>query len=508
MNGTDMLERLATGINGFDQVALGGLIRGRTTLVTGSTGSGKTLFAVEFLARGILRFGEPGVFVTFEEAPDDLRRNWASLGFPIGRWESEGKWAFVDASADFEEAPVIGAYDFGALTARIAHAARQIGATRVSVDSLDAIFTRFADPAVVRHELARITAALEKAEVTAVITAERSGEYDHVSRYSVEEFVLDNVIILRNVLAQERRRRTIEIVKMRGAPHRTGEWLFTIDPREGLVVIPLAFLVPPFARASQVRVPSGNTELDRMCGGGFFKDAIVLLTGPSGAGKTLTSLKFLVTGLAAGERCLGFTFDESREQVRRNSAGWGIDLDSPEESGLLRIVCDYPEVASLEDHFLRIRRAIEEHKPDRLVIDTLSALERIVAPRALLDFVIALGAVVRQHGITTLLTSAPAGRFTPQLTPSIAGEIASLTDVTITLRYFEYVGEIRRAIAVLQTRGSAHDPGIRQVTIDGDGMHIGEPITVSAGILTSTGSIPAPGWQADLPGTESPPPDG
>lgn len=282
MNGSDMLERLATGINGFDQVALGGLTRGRTTLVTGSTGSGKTLFAVEFLARGILRFGEPGVFVTFEERPDDLRRNWASLGFPIRQWESEGKWAFVDASA-----------------------------------------------------------------------------------------------------------------------------------------------------------------------------------------------------------------------------GWGIDLDSPEESGLLRIVCDYPEVASLEDHFIRIRRAIEEHKPDRLVIDTLSALERIVSPRALLDFVIALGAVVRQHGITTLLTSAPAGRFTPQLTPSIAGEIASLTDVTIVLRYLEHPGEVRRAIAVMQTRGSAHDQSIRQVTIDGGGMHIGEPVADAAGIFSGTTLPPVPGWQAGTPVPEN-----
>lgn len=502
MNGSDTIERLATGISGFDQIALGGLPRGRTALLTGTTGSGKTLFAVEFLARGILRAGEPGVFVTFEETPEDLRRNWASLGFPIRQWENEGKWAFVDASAGPEEAPVIGAYDFGALTARIRHAARQIGASRVSLDSLDAVFTRFADPRVVRHELARIAGALEDAGVTAVITAERQDEYDHVSRYGVEEFVLDNVIILRNILAHERRRRTIEIVKMRGVTHRTGEWLFTIDPRDGLVVIPLAFLVPPFARASRVRVSSGNTELDQMCGGGFFKDAIVLLVGPSGAGKTLTSLKFIAAGLTADQRCLAFTFDESREQVRRNAVGWGIDLDHAEESGLLRIVCDYPEVASLEDHFLRIRRAIEEHQPERLVIDTLSALERIVSPRALLDFVIALGAMVRQHGITTLLTSAPAGRFTPRLTPSIAGEIASLTDVTITLRYFEQAGEIRRAIAILQTRGTAHDESIRQVTIGGEGMRIGEPITGTVGIVSGAASL------TTLPGTADPPASG
>ena len=320
-----------------------------------------------------------------------------------------------------------------------------------------------------------------------------------MSRYGVEEFVVDNVIILRNAIVNERRRRTMEVVKMRGAAHRTGEWLFTIDPQDGLVVIPLAFLTPPYARASQTRVSCGIPELDDMCGGGFFKDAIILLTGPSGAGKTLAGLKFIGAAVAAGERCLAFTYDETREQVGRNAAGWGLDLDAMEASGLLQVVCDYPEVASLEDHFIRIRRAIEEFRPDRLVIDTLSALERIVSPRALLDFVIALGALVRQHGITTLLTSAPSGRFTPQLTPSIAGEVASLTDVTITLRYIEREGEIQRAIAVPQTRASGHDHAIRRVHIDAEGMHIGERLPGKTHVLSE--SVPAPGgagWVSPL----------
>lgn len=307
--------------------------------MAGTTGSGKTLFAAEFLARGITKFGEPGVFVTFEESPSDIRTNFASLGFPIAQWESEGKWAFVDAAVTTAEMPpVVGAYDFGALAARIRHAADRIGASRVAMDSLGAIFTRFANSAIVRQELARISDILREDGVTSVVTAERTHEHDGVSRYGVEEFVLDNVIILRNVLAGERRRRTIEIVKFRGAAHRTGEWLFTIDPGEGLIVIPLAFLGHPATPASQVRVSTGNPGLDEMCGGGIYKDAIILFTGPSGAGKTLASLKFVAAGVAAGERCLAFTFDETRGQVVRTAAGWGglQDGDGPPDlAGIL-----------------------------------------------------------------------------------------------------------------------------------------------------------------------------
>lgn len=495
------IERVPTGINGFDQVALGGLPAGRPTFIGGTTGSGKTMFAVEFLARGVLRFGEPGVFVTFEETAQDIRRNYASLGFPIAEWEAAGKWAFIDASNRLdEEAPVVGAYDFGAMVARIEHAVRRIGARRVSLDSLSAIFTRFADGAIVRHEVHKIGRALVRLGVTSIVTAERTHEYDGVSIYGVEEFVLDNVIVLRNVLVAEQRRRTIEIVKLRGAPHRTGEWLFSIDPRDGLVVIPLAFLGYPSEPAPTVRVTSGNADLDQMCGGGFFKDSIALLTGPSGAGKTLTALKFIAAGGAAGERCLAFTFDEGKESLRRSASGWGIDLAAAEESGWLRTVCDYPKTASLEDHFLRIRRAIEEFAPNRLVIDTLSALERIAAPHALLDFVIALSAVVRQQQITTLLTSMPATRLTPQLRPSIAGELASLTDLTITLSYFERGGEIQRAIAVLQARGSAHDHRVRQVRVGADGMSIGEPVTGFTGMLPGVTSLFSAAQPADPAG--------
>jgi circadian clock protein KaiC len=476
MTGNEIARRVPTGIDGFDEVARGGLPAGRSTLVCGTTGSGKTLFAVEFLARGIQQYDEPGVYVTFEEPPADIRRNVASLGFSIAQWESEGKWIFVDGSTDVTYEETLGKYTFEGLLARVQHAVERIGARRVSLDSIGAIFASYPNVGAIRHELHRFVSTLNGLGVTSVHTAERLEEYDGISRLGVEEFVFSHVIVLRHILREERRRRTIEVVKFRGASHRSGEWLFTIDERQGIVVIPLAFLTKREPASTQ-RVSSGNPNLDAMCAGGFFKDAIVLLTGPTGTGKTLTALTFADASYRAGERCLLYTFDETRNQLARNAAGWGFNLDTMEGSGLLQVTAEYPEVASLEAHFLNIRHAIDEMRPSRLIIDTISSLERIATPRALLDFVIALALLLRQHEITAMLTSGLTGRTPTSASPAVSLEVGSLADVTIMLRYVEGAGDIQRAIAVVQTRGSGHDQAIRQVLIDSQGMHIGEPLS-------------------------------
>ena len=488
----DGVPKLATGISGFDHIALGGLPANRPTLVAGTTGSGKSVFAAEFLAQGIRRFGQPGVFVTFEERPDDVRANLASLGFDIASWEAEGRWAFVDASPDLDDKVVVGGYEFNALVARVRHAASTVGAARVALDSLGAVFSRFEDPAVVRLELSRLIAALKELRITAVLTAERTHEYDAIARFGVEEFVADNVVILRNVIENEKRRRTVEILKLRGAPHRSGEFSFTIVSGEGISVLPIA-LITMRQRSSQERVSLGDAELDAMYGGGAYRDTVTFVSGPTGVGKTLLATTFVAAGVAAGERCLLQSFEESREQILRNAASWGVDLGAMEQAGLLRVVSEYPEVASLEDHFVGMRQLIDGFQPQRIAIDNLSALERVATQRGLRDFIVGMTSFVRQKEIASFFTSATTSLLgTASVTESHA---STLTDAIVLLRYVEVAGAVRRAISVLKVRGSNHDRRIHEYTIDDHGLHIGEPFSGLSGILA--GSIAR--WPADAP---------
>jgi len=485
------IEKLPTGISGFDLIANGGIPAGRTTLVSGTAGSAKTVFAAQFLAEGIRKYGEHGVFVTFEEPPSDIRRNMESLGWDIATWESEGKWAFVDASPQpGEEMLFAGNYDLGALLARIENAVRRIGARRLSMDSLGAIFTQFADSAVVRRELFRVVSALKRLGVTAIMTGERTQEYGDIARYGVEEFVADNVIILRNVLEDEKRRRTIEILKFRGTSHQKGEFPFTIISGEGMVVIPLS-AIELKQRSSDIRVTSGNPELDRMCGGGFFRDSILLVSGATGTGKTLMTTEFMAGGVRRGERCLLFAFEESREQLFRNATGWGIDFEQMERDGLLRVVCEYPETAGLEDHLIAMKKLIQEFRPNRVAVDSLSALERVSTIRGFREFVISLTSFIKHQEIAGLFTAT---------TPSLMGgesvtetHISTLTDSIILLRYVEMFGEMRRGLTVLKMRGSMHDKDIREFTIDNRGMHIGRPFRQVTGILSGNPIHIAPG---------------
>ncbi|KJR42959.1 circadian clock protein KaiC [Candidatus Magnetoovum chiemensis] len=475
------MEKLQTWINGFDLISYNGIPKNRTTLVAGSSGSAKTVFAVQYLAEGILNAGDSGVFVTFEESPQDIRNNMIGFGWDIEKWELEGKWIFVDGSLQPDDDSIIaGKYDLVALLARIEYAVKKIGAKRLSMDSIGAFFAQFKDIGIIRKELFRISIALRAFDVTSILTAERTQEYGNITRYDVEEFVADNVIILRNVLQEEKRRRTIEILKFRGAPHQKGEFPFTISAEEGITVIPLS-AIQLKQKSSDIRVTSGNEDLDRMCGGGFFRDSIILVSGATGTGKTLIVTEFMDGGVKSGMKCLLFAFEESREQLYRNAIGWGVDFEKMEYEGKLKIICDYPEVTNLEDHLISMKSEIKNFKPHRLAVDSLSALERISTTKGFREFVIDLTSFIKQEEITGIFTS-----NTPTLlggTSITETHISTITDSIILLRYVEMYGEMKRGITVLKMRGSMHDKNIFEFNIDSNGMHISKPFRNITGII-------------------------
>ncbi|WP_242041454.1 circadian clock protein KaiC [Leptolyngbya sp. FACHB-261] len=462
------VRKIRTLIEGFDDISHGGLPVGRTTLVSGTSGTGKTQMAVQFIYNGIIHFDEPGIFVTFEESPADIIKNAYSFGWDLQKLIDDGKLFILDASPDPEGQDIAGDFDLSALIERIQYAVRKYRAKRVSIDSVTAVFQQYDAAGVVRREIFRLVARLKQVGVTTIMSAERIEEYGPIARFGVEEFVSDNVLILRNALEGERRRRTIEILKLRGTTHMKGEFPFTMT-NDGISIFPLGAMQLT-QRSSNIRVSSGIPTLDEMCGGGFFKDSIILATGATGTGKTLLVSKFLQNAFLINERSILFAYEESRAQLSRNASSWGTDFEEMEARGLLKIICAYPESAGLEDHLQIMKREIATFKPSRIAIDSLSALARGVSNNAFRQFVIAVTGFAKQEEITGLFTNT-----TDQFMGSHSiteSHISTITDTILLLQYVEIRGEMSRALNVFKMRGSWHDKGIREYVISDKGAEI------------------------------------
>jgi len=483
LTGLEAPVKIPTGINGFDAITMGGLTQGRTTLVVGTSGSGKTLFGVEAVYRGIVDFDRTAVFVTFEESAEDIVRNVKKLGWDLGRFVKEGKLRFVDASPDAGYVQETGSYDLSGLLTQIRYTVEEIGASLVVMDSLGSLFMEFPNAPLIRQEILRITDTLKGLGATSILTAERLEEYGPISRHGIEEFAADNVVILRNVLEGEKCRRTIQVLKMRGNIHSKGEYPFTID-ETGITVFPITSMVSTDGLDSSTRGQRnsfGNDELDKMTGGGLFKDSITLVSGPTGGGKTLLCSTFAEEACSQGEKALLFTYEESKEQLLHNAEGWGFRFKKWEQEGLLKIVSQYPEIMGLEDHLLTIQRSVEEFKPDRLAIDTITSLQRVSNTRNFHEFLIALTSYLKDQRVCAMF-----GSTTQKLTGGDAiteGHLSTITDAIILLRYAEVNGLVRRAIATLKMRGSQHEKRVREYFIDSEGLHIGDPFKNVQNIL-------------------------
>ena len=469
----DGVPRIPTGIRGLAAITLGGLPEHRVTLVAGTAGSGKTIFAAQFLAAGIRDQDESGVFVTFEERPEVARRNLRSLGMDIEQWESEGRWAFVDAAPHLgDHAVVIGRYDLSALVERVKHAVKSIGAGRVAVDSVGALLHRFDDTGAARTALFDLASELQAMQVTTVMTAERLDDYGAVSRLGFEEFVADHVILLRNALENEKRRRTIEVLKLRGGAHLRGEHLFTVADGEGIVVVPQDRFDFHYG-TGRTRLTSGNPDLDEMLSGGFYDKSLVLVRGATGTGKSLTAAQFVAGGARAGQRSLLLSFEESEDQLVRNAQGWGVDFAQLQRDGLLRIMAEAPESAAIEDHLLRMTGAIETFKPDRVAIDSLTALQRVSTIKSFREYLLGLTFHIKAEALLGLLTTATGPVGDSAGVPEL--HVSTISDTILALHYVPVGASMRRGIHVVKLRGSAHDMRLREFTIDDSGMNIGPP---------------------------------
>jgi circadian clock protein KaiC len=472
--GRDMseIERVRSGVPGLDVITGGGLPANRTTLVTGTAGSGKTMLAAQYLADGARR-GEPCVFVTFEERPEATLRNLRSVGLQIEEWEADGRWSFVDVSPQVAEPVVVaGPYDLSSLLVRVRNAVDRTGATRVAIDSVGALLAQFDDPGPAREALYQLAYHLDSAGVTSVVTAERTDDYGPISLLGFEEFLADSVIVLRNALEDEKRRRTIEVLKLRGGAHQRGEHLFTVAPGKGIVVVPHENVDFDQSTSSR-RLTSGNEALDAMLGGGLFDKSLVLVAGPTGAGKSLLATQFVAAGASSGESSLLLSFEEGRGQLARNAAAWGLDFDDLERRGQLRILVSAPESAPVEDHLMHMKQNIEDFHPDRVAIDSLTALQRISTLKTFREYLLGLTFYIKNNALLGLLTVAGVDLLSDHDAADL--HVMTSSDTIITLSYVGLDGAMRRGISVLKMRGSNHAKDLHEYTISDSGLHIGEP---------------------------------
>ncbi len=481
---TDLgLSKAATGIRGLDEITRGGLPRGRPTLVCGDAGSGKTLLGMEFLVRGATMFDEPGLFVTFEEQAADLVANVRSLRFDVAELVAQGKLAIDHVHVERSEIAEVGDYDFEGLFVRLGHAIDRIGARRLVIDTLEALFATFDNANILRAELRRLFRWLREREITAVITGERGD--GALTRHGIEEYVSDCVIVLDHRVVAQSATRRLRIAKYRGSAHDTSEFPFLVGER-GISVFPITSLSLAH-EVSHERVSTGIARLDAMLsGGGYYRGSSILITGTAGTGKSSVAACFVDAACRRGERALYLAFEESPSQIVRNMRSIGVDLRAWVDAGLLRFEAERSTTHGLELHLTNLHRAIDAHAPQVVVIDPISNLDAVgtrIEVRAMLTRIIDF---LKGRHITTLATSlAHAGERgeAPEMT-SI--DISSLMDTWVLLRNLEFGAERNRVVHLLKSRGMAHSNQVREFVMSERGVELVDVYVGAGGVLTGS----------------------
>jgi circadian clock protein KaiC len=477
------LPKSPTGIKGFDEITGGGLPTGRPSLVCGPAGAGKSLFALQFLVNGVTRYGEPGVFLSFEESRAEVVANVGSLGFDLDGLERDGR-LLVDALTMEPQTVQTGEFDLEALMVRVAWAVEKVGAKRVAIDNVEALFATFDRPALVRSELRRLFRWFKDQELTTVISGER-GE-GTLTRHGIEEYLSDCVVVLDDRVVQDVATRRLRVVKYRGSTHGRNEYPFLIGA-DGFEVLPITSLGLS-QRVSSERVSTGVAGLDEMLGGhGVFRGSGVLVSGSSGTGKTTIAASFADAACRRGESVLFFSFEESESQIYRNMASVGLDLAGWVERGLLHFQCERSTTFGLEGHLAMMQRLIQMFAPALVVIDPVSSLARGATAFDVSAMLMRQVYYLKAAGITAVMTVLNEEGGLEQAIINIS----SLVDTSLEVVMLSAFGERNRGLYVLKSRGMAHSNQIREFLLSDTGVDVVPVVVGTEGVLTGSARIAA-----------------
>lgn len=474
------ISKSPTGIDGFDDLTLGGVPTGRPTLVCGSAGCGKTLFATTFLVQGARDYAEPGVFVTFEERPGDIVSNVASLGFALDKLVEDGRIVFEHIALERSELEEAGDYDLEGLFLRLESAIDSIGAKRVVLDTIESLFSVFSNEAILRAEIRRLFDWLKDKGMTTVITAERGD--GSLTRQGLEEYVSDCVILLDHRVQNQVSTRRLRIVKYRGTAHGTNEYPFLID-EDGFSVLPISSLGLDH-KVFEDRISSGIADLDDMlAGGGFHRASSILISGVAGSGKSAIAASFADAACAAGGRALYFSFEESADQSVRNMQSIGTDIGRWIKSDKLRFFATRPTFYSLEMHLAVMLREIARFDPNLVVLDPISSFLESGDRMEIQSMLLRVVDFIKSRGVTAVFTHLMHGQDGRVETD--AG-LSSLMDAWILLLNREVNGEFNRELYLLKARGLSHSNQVREFIMSDEGIKLAPPYLGESGALTGS----------------------
>lgn len=478
------MQKITTGITGFDEASRGGFPAGRTSLIEGGTGCGKTVFMLQSLLQGPRARGEVCVFVAFEETPGQILENAQSFGWDVAALDPEGL-IFIDAQPDLDLIRS-GEFDIAGLLAVLEHKAVRRGATTVVFDALDRLLQLAGDDRVCIREISRLQQWLRKHDLTALISSKCRDAGDPVSfRLGTEQmqFMLDCVVTLDHRVHEGVSHRSLRIRKYRGSGFEENLIPFVIGP-QGVDVASVVRQERDGDRAAAERISSGVADLDVMLQGGFFRASSVLLTGAPGTAKTTLCGAFANAACERGEKTVFISYDSRGEEIVRNLESVGIKLQRHIDSGVLAMVSMRAMQGSAESQLIAIRRLAEGHQARILIADPLSALSKVgnttLAPSVaerLIDW-------AKSRDMTVMCTSLlDDSHDMAEATPL---QISTIADSWLHLTYIVYAGERNRGLSIIKSRGTAHSNQVRELRLSGQGVQLEDVYSAAGEVLTGT----------------------